>query len=120
MMASHVNIAAFFVQKGFAMLCGFTIFEHVRSRRLALGLSNLVTTSDKLIDLALNYGCLSLESITKAFTRIHGVSPTSVCKGDVMLKSIAPLIIKVTLERGYLGLVDFRVLRNNEQKKKDV
>lgn len=36
MIADHVNISSFYFQKGFAMLCGFTISEYIRNRRLAL------------------------------------------------------------------------------------
>ena len=34
--AAHVNVSAFYFQKGFAMLCGFTVAEYLRNRRLAL------------------------------------------------------------------------------------
>ena len=36
MIADRVNISPFYFQKGFAMLCGFTISEYIRNRRLAL------------------------------------------------------------------------------------
>lgn len=34
--ARHVHISEFYFQKGFAMLCGFTISEYIRKRRLSL------------------------------------------------------------------------------------
>lgn len=34
--AGHVNVSPFSFQKGFAMLCGFTVAEYIRGRRLAL------------------------------------------------------------------------------------
>ena len=30
--AEHVNLSSFYFQKGFAMLCGFTISEYIRNR----------------------------------------------------------------------------------------
>ncbi|MGN1095038.1 MAG: AraC family transcriptional regulator, partial [Eubacteriales bacterium] len=34
--AKQVNFSPFYFQKGFAMLCGFTLGEYIRNRRLAL------------------------------------------------------------------------------------
>lgn len=83
------------------MLCGYTVAEYIRYRRLALAGSELVSTSHKIIDIALTYGYDSPDAFTKAFTRFHGVTPTAVRKSGAMLKSFAPLKIKLTLEGGY-------------------
>lgn len=34
--AKAVNVSSFYFQKGFVMLCGFTVAEYVRNRKLAL------------------------------------------------------------------------------------
>ncbi len=34
--ARHVCISPFYFQKGFSMLCGYTVAEYIRNRRLAL------------------------------------------------------------------------------------
>ena len=34
--AKHVCISPFYFQKGFSLLCGLTVMEYIRSRRLAL------------------------------------------------------------------------------------
>ena len=34
--ASYVNISPFYFHKGFSMLCGYTIAEYIRNRRMAL------------------------------------------------------------------------------------
>ena len=39
--ARQVNISPFYFQKGFCMLCGFTITEYIRNRRLALAAEEL-------------------------------------------------------------------------------
>lgn len=49
----------------------------------------------------------SPDSFTKAFTRFHGVTPSQVKKEQAMLKSFAPLKIKLLLEGGYL--MDYRM-----------
>ena len=105
--AKAVNVSSFYFQKGFTMLCGFTVSEYIRNRRLALAGNDLATTDEKVIDIAMKYGYDSPDSFTKAFTRFHGVTPISVRKDGVLLKSFAPLKIKFSLEGGYL--MDYKI-----------
>lgn len=41
--SDQVNISPFYFQKGFSLLCGFSIKEYIRSRRLALAGNELAT-----------------------------------------------------------------------------
>ena len=107
MVAKQSNISSFYFQKGFTMLCGFTLGEYIRNRKLALAGNDLATTDEKVIDIALKYGYESPDSFTKAFTRFHGVTPTQVRKETVLLKSFAPLKISFSLNGGYL--MDYRI-----------
>ena len=100
--AAHVFMSSFYFQKGFSMLCGYTVMEYIRSRRLALAGGMLVSTDAKIIDIALKYGYDSPDSFTKAFTRFHGVTPSAVRRGDVMIKTFAPLKIELSLKGGYI------------------
>lgn len=109
MIAEQVNISSFYFQKGFAMLCGLTISEYIRNRRLALAANDLVTGKEKIIDIALKYGYDSPDSFTRAFTRFHGVTPTIARKEQVLLKAFAPLKIKLSLEGGYL--MDYKIVK---------
>ena len=47
--AEHVNTSSFYFQRGFAMLCGFTISEYIRNRRLALAGNDLPPVRRKLL-----------------------------------------------------------------------
>lgn len=107
--AKSVGVSSFYFQKGFAMLCGFSVSEYIRNRRLALAGNDLLVTDEKIIDIAMKYGYDSPDSFTKAFTRFHGVTPTAVRKDDVLLKSFAPLKIKISLEGGYL--MDYKIVK---------
>ena len=107
--AKGVGVSSFYFQKGFAMLCGFSVSEYIRNRRLALAGNDLLVTDEKIIDIAMKYGYDSPDSFTKAFTRFHGVTPTSVRKDVVLLKSFAPLKVKISLEGGYL--MDYKIVK---------
>ena len=105
--AKAVSVSPFYFQKGFAMLCGYTVAEYIRNRRLALAAAELISTDVKVIDLALKYGYDSPDSFTKAFTRFHGVTPAAVRRDAVTVKTFAPLKIKFSLEGGYI--VDYKI-----------
>lgn len=107
--AKQAMLSPFYFQKGFAMLCGFTIGEYIKKRRLTLAGSELVSSDTKIIDLALKYGYDSPDSFTKAFTRFHGSTPASVRKDGAMVKSFAPLKIKLIFEGGYT--MDYKIVK---------
>lgn len=110
--ARQALISPFYFQKGFALLCGFTVGEYIRKRRLALAGSELISTDIKIIELAIKYGYDSPDSFTKAFTRFHGITPTSVRKKGAMIKSFAPLKMKLALEGGYT--MNYKIIEKEE------
>lgn len=109
--AKQGNFSPFYFQKGFAMLCGFTVGEYIKKRRLSLAGNDLIQSDQKIIEIALKYGYDSPDSFTKAFTRFHGVTPTSVRKEGAMIKSYAPLKIKFLLKGGYT--MDYKIVEKD-------
>lgn len=107
-MAKQAYVSTFYFQKGFAMLCGFTVGEYIRQRRLSLAGSEIISSDEKIIDIALKYGYDSPDSFTKAFTRFHGVTPSAVRKDGALIRSFASLKIKFTLEGGYT--MDYKIV----------
>lgn len=105
--ARYVHVSPFYFQKGFAMLCGFTLGEYIRNRRLALAGNDLAAGDEKVIDIALKYGYDSPDSFARAFTRFHGITPTQARREGAMLKSFAPLKIHFSLKGGYL--MDYKI-----------
>ena len=92
--------SSYHFQRVFSILCGFSIGEYIRNRRLSLAGSELATTDAKVIDMALKYGYESPDSFAKAFKQFHGVLPSQVKNNGSMLKSFAPLVLKISLEGG--------------------
>lgn len=98
--AAKAYVSAFHFQRIFGVLCGFTVGEYIRCRRLALAGQELSAQGAKVIDTALKYGYDSPDSFTRAFTKFHGISPSAAKEKGAMLKAFAPLRIKLTLEGG--------------------
>ena len=105
--ASHVYMSSGYFQKAFSMLCGFTVSEYIRNRRLAEAGMELLSSNEKIIDIALMYGYDSHDSFTKAFSRFHGVTPSAVRRGGCTIKAFAPLRLQFILGGGYI--MDYRI-----------
>lgn len=109
--AKHAYLSPFYFQKGFAMICGFTVSEYIRKRRLSLAGNDLIHSNQKIIDIAIKYGYDSPDSFTKAFIRFHGTTPTAVRKEGAMIKSFAPLKLSFTLKGGYT--MDYKIVEKD-------
>lgn len=107
--ARQVNISPFYFQKGFGMLCGFTIGEYIRNRRLALAAEELAEGNLKVIDAAVKYCYDSPDSFAKAFYRFHGVMPSMVQKNSTIIKAFAPLKISLSLKGGFT--MDYKIVK---------
>lgn len=107
--ANSVYISPFYFQKGFSMLCGITLSEYIRNRKLSLAGGELSTTNISVIDVALKYGYESPDSFTKAFTRFHGITPSMAKKDNIMIKSFTPLRIKISIEGG--NQMDYKIVK---------
>lgn len=106
--AKEVYISPFYFQRGFSLLCGFTIAEYIRNRRLSLAGNELAMSGERVIDVAVKYGYDSPDSFAKAFTRFHGITPSMAQKNREMLKTFTPLKIKLSMEGGYI--MDYRIV----------
>lgn len=87
-------------QRVFSILCGYTLGEYIRNRRLTLAGAELTTEKAKVLDVALKYGYDSPDSFSKAFVRFHGITPSAAREPGATLRSFARLHIKVSMEGG--------------------
>ena len=87
-------------QRIFSILCGYTLGEYIRFRRLSIAGAELASGKEKVIDIALKYGYDSPDSFAKAFQKFHGVAPSKARENGNTLKSFSRLSIKISLEGG--------------------
>jgi len=104
--AEEAASSVFHFQRMFTMLCGFTLGDYIRMRRLSLAAEDLTQTDDKVIDIACRYGYDTPESFSRAFTHFHGVTPTQARHGG-NIKSFSRLSVKLTLTGG--TSMDYRI-----------
>lgn len=98
--AGAVYMSPFYLQKGFKVMTGYSIGEYIRSRRLYLAGLDVISGTEKIIDIAYKYGYDTPESFTKAFTRFHGVTPTGLRTDAGKIKVFLPLKITIQIQGG--------------------
>lgn len=111
--AKEACSSPFNFQRMFALLCGYTLGDYVRMRRLTLAGEALLSTDAKVIDVALKYGYDSPESFSRAFTRFHGVSPSAVRKGAA-IRPFSRICVKLILTGG--SIMEYRIEKKQAAK----
>ena len=106
--SAKAYVSPFYFQKIFSILCGYTVGEYIRNRRLALAAEELSKSDTKVIDVAIKYGYESPDSFTRAFTKFHGISPSAAKEKGASIKSFAPIRIKLSLEGG--TIMEYRIV----------
>lgn len=99
--------SSFHFQRVFSILCGFTLGEYIRMRRLTLAGRELLEGDCKVIDIALKYGYDTPESFARAFSRFHGITPSQAKNDGGSLKSFSRLSVKLIINGG--STMDYRI-----------
>lgn len=110
--AKQAACSTYYFQKIFGILCGITVGEYIRNRRLTLAGSELMKADVRVIDTALKYGYESPESFTRAFTRFHGITPTEAKREGGRLRSFSRLKVQIVLKGG--NSMDYKIIEKEE------
>lgn len=85
----------------FKTICGMTLMEYIRNRRLSLAGQDLMKTEIPIIELAYSYGYETPEAFTKAFTRCYGIPPSIARRTLSGLNEFQPIRISINLVGGW-------------------
>ena len=99
--------SSYHFQRIFSILCGYTVGEYIRNRRLSLAGTELSAGNAKVIDIALKYGYESPDSFAKAFQKFHGILPSQARNNGSRLRSFSRLVLKISLEGG--NIMNYRI-----------
>ncbi len=104
--AKQACSSSFHFQRVFGILCGLSLGDYIRMRRLSLAGEELSKGHAKVIDIALKYGYDTPESFSRAFTRFHGIAPSEAKHGG-KVRIFTPLSVKLILTGG--SKMDYRI-----------
>ena len=106
--AKQAFLSPFYFQRIFRAMCGISVGEYIRGRRLSLAGEELARSDAKVIDIAAKYGYDSPDSFNRAFQRFHGISHSAAKKAGARLISFAPVKIKQTVEG--IHMMEYRIV----------
>jgi AraC family transcriptional regulator len=109
--AAVACMSKFHFQRMFSMLTGFSVSEYIRNRRITVATQELIHSNCKVIDIAMKYRYESPEAFTKAFRRIHGISPSVAKKHSQFLKAYPKLSFQIQL-KGDVEM-DYKIVEKN-------
>lgn len=109
--ASKSGFSNFYFQRIFGILCGCSLGEYIRNRRLTLAGNELSSANEKVIDIALKYGYDSPESFTRAFSKFHGISPSKAKENNAVLKSFSRLSVEINLKGG--SVMNYKIVKKD-------
>lgn len=95
--AKEATASTYHYQRMFHVLTGITVQEYIRNRRLSVAASELLTTNSKVIDVGIKYGYNSSEAFSRAFKKVHGVSPSNLRKQEVSVKTFPKIAIQIIM-----------------------
>lgn len=75
--ADRAYMSNYHFQRIFSTVCGISVGEYIRGRRLALAGNEIEGSDARIIDIAFKYGYESAEGFSRAFARFHGLPPTA-------------------------------------------
>lgn len=106
--AKEAACSNFYFQRIFGILCGISLGDYIRNRRLTLAGNELCASNDKVIDVAMKYGYDSPESFTRTFSKFHGITPSEAKKNGSKLKSFSRISVKITLSGG--SVMNYKII----------
>lgn len=87
-----------YFQRVFMLIVDISLSEYIRRRRMTLAAFELQTSTIKIIDLAIKYGYDSPDSFSRAFKKIHGVTPTGVRNNGVSVKAYLRITFNISIK----------------------
>ena len=84
----HTGISKYYLHRIFKSLTGESIMEYVQGRKLTSSLNELINTTMRIIDIALEYGFDYEQSYIRAFKKCFGHTPLKIRSNKISLSLI--------------------------------
>lgn len=93
----HAYCSAYHFKVTFTSLAGISLQEYIRRRRLTQAAMELRDASVKVIDIAVKYGYRSPDAFTRAYQKMHGITPTETRDAKRPIKSYPPMTFQMII-----------------------
>lgn len=76
--SENIGVSKFYLHRIFRALTGESIMEYVQLRKLTSSIDELISSNERIIDIALNYGFDYEQSYIRAFKKAFGCTPAKI------------------------------------------
>ena len=97
-LASLVGCSEYHLSRIFPFITGQSLSLYIRKRRLSRAAEELHHSSSDLLEIAIKYGYSSVDSFSRAFREIHGISPSQVASKPAAIHQYAKLTFTVSIK----------------------
>lgn len=96
--AKKACCSSFNFQRMFSFMADVSLADYIRRRRLSMAAMELLSTEEKVIDVAMKYGYESPVSFARAFSSVHGVNPSDIRKPGIKIKAYPRISFEITIK----------------------
>lgn len=89
--------SAYHFKRTFSFLAGISLQEYIRRRRLTRAAIELQDSTIKVIDIAIKYGYNSSDAFTRAFQKLHGMTPSETRDYKRPIKTYPPMTFQINV-----------------------
>ena len=97
-LAQKACCSSYHFQRIFSYMAEVPLSEYIRRRRLTKAAYDLQNTEDKVIDIAFKYSYDSPTAFTRAFQKLHGITPAAARQQGAPLKAYPPITFQVSIK----------------------
>ncbi|MDR1687748.1 MAG: AraC family transcriptional regulator [Clostridiales bacterium] len=90
--------SSYHFQRMFSYIANIPLSEYIRRRRLTLAAAELKSNDEKIIDISFKYGYESPEAFSRAFKKMHGVTPAAVRDKGVNIMTHPKITFSISIE----------------------
>lgn len=105
--AKATNYSSYHFCKIFSYLTDMSLSEYIRRRKMTLAGIELQNTDSKVIDIAIKYGYDNPDSFSRAFSKLHNVTPSQAKIRGCVLKTYPKLSFQISV-KGELSM-DYKI-----------
>ncbi|MBN1500161.1 MAG: AraC family transcriptional regulator [Spirochaetes bacterium] len=95
--ADKIDTTQFHFQRMFHAVTGVTFGEYVRRRRLTLAAQEIMSSGATILEIALKYHYESHAAFTKAFTKLHNITPVNAREAGVKIQAYPPIAFQMSI-----------------------
>ena len=96
--AKAANCSEFHFSRMFSSISGISLSEYIRRRRLTLAAFEIQKSDIRIIDVAIKYGYVSSDTFSRAFQKMHGVTPSNARNRGVQLKAFPRISFQISIK----------------------